>query len=393
MIPRSEVQEIEKPGWVLLFGRRKTGKTYIVKHMVKHENYFFVTRGGLILEHDEQLSYPVFEERIKNLLLKDITVVVDEFQRLPGRFLDLLHYQSPESRAKLILVGSSLSVARKLMEKRSPLLGIVRPVRIGLIRPADVIRGLSNLEPELALKIAPYIRDPWIIRFVNPANFRISEVINAIRFNVPALIGEVFSEEERNLTDRYELVMRALSLGNSSPGEIAGYISGFIEKELRSQDVKSYLANLLRMGIASRIRLTGRKRYIYGIESPLIDLFYYLDTKLGYYEVDVPMDELENLASVKEGVYFERFVLDLIASIYGARVQRSIEPEIDGILVKRGRIVASVEVKMGSISREEITSFLNKAPREGKKIVVAREGPSVDGVSFFTPSDILSLLR
>lgn len=226
--------------------------------MIKHENYFFVTRGGLILEHNEQIPYPVFEERIKNLLSKDVTVVVDEFQRLPGRFLDLLHYQSPGSRAKLILVGSSLSVAQKLMEKRSPLLGIVRPVRIGLVRPSDVIRGLSDLEPELALKIAPYIRDPWIIRFVDPANFRISEVINAIRFNVPALIGEVFSEEERNLTDRYELVMRALSLGNSSPGEIAGYLSGFIEKELRGQDVKSYPFNSL-FGIQTPHRFMGKK--------------------------------------------------------------------------------------------------------------------------------------
>jgi hypothetical protein len=26
MIPRSEVRRIEKPGWVLVFGRRKNGK-------------------------------------------------------------------------------------------------------------------------------------------------------------------------------------------------------------------------------------------------------------------------------------------------------------------------------------------------------------------------------
>ena len=393
MIPRSEVQKIEKPGWVLVFGRRKTGKTYMLRHMIKHENYFFVTRGGLILEHEEQLSYPVFEERIKNLLLKDITVVVDEFQRLPEKFLDLLHYHSPDSRAKLILVGSSFSVARKLMERRSPLLGIVRPVKVGLIRPADVIRGLFKLgiSPELLLRIAPYIRDPWIMRFVNPEKFRRSDVIEAIRFNVPALIGEVFSEEDRVLTNRYELIIRALSLGNSTPGEVAGYISGFIERGLRSQDVKSYLANLLRMGIASRTQLEGRKRYLYGIESPLIDLFYYLDTKLGYYEIDVPMEELENLASVKEGTYFERFVVDLIASLYGARVQRSLDPEIDGILVKKGRIVAAIEVKMGDIAREEIIKFLERAPKEGEKIVVAREGPSLEGVSLLTHRDILSM--
>jgi hypothetical protein len=145
------------------------------------------------------------------------------------------------------------------------------------------------------------------------------------------------------------------------------------------------------MGIASRTQLAGRKRYLYGIESPLIDLFYYLDTKLGYYEIDVPMEELENLASVKEGTYFERFVVDLMASLYGARVQRSLDPEIDGILVKKGRIVAAIEVKMGDIAREEIIKFLERAPKEGEKIVVAREGPSLEGVSLLTHRDILSM--
>jgi len=34
MIPRSEVRRIEKPGWILVFGRRKTGKTYMIKRMI-----------------------------------------------------------------------------------------------------------------------------------------------------------------------------------------------------------------------------------------------------------------------------------------------------------------------------------------------------------------------
>jgi hypothetical protein len=101
--------------------------------------------------------------------------------------------------------------------------------------------------------------------------------------------------------------VRALSLGNSTPGEIASYISGFIERGLRSQDVKSYLANLLRMGIANRTQLADRKRYLYSIESPLIDLFYYLDTKLGYYEVDVPMEELENSPLSRKGLISRDF--------------------------------------------------------------------------------------
>jgi len=48
-------------------------------------------------------------------------------------------------------------------------------------------------------------------------------------------------------------------------------------------------------------------------------------------------------------------------------------------------------VKMGDIAREEIIKFLERAPKEGEKIVVAREGPSLEGVSLLTPRDILSM--
>jgi len=91
------------------------------------------------------------------------------------------------------------------------------------------------------------------------------------------------------------------------------------------------------------------------------------------------MEELENLASVKEGTYFERFLVDLIASLYGARVQRSPDPEIDGILVKRGRIVAAVEVKMGDISRDEANKFLERAPKEGGEDNCGEGGPLIRG--------------
>ncbi len=175
----------------------------------------------------------------------------------------------------------------------------------------------------MQLKVAPYLRDPWILRFIDPVEFKLSKVIEAIRFNVPALVGEVFGKEDRELTDRYELIMRALSLGNSSPRDIVSYISGITGGGLKSQDVKSYLANLVRMGLVERVPLLKRRRYVYRIEPPLIDLFYYLDSRLGYYEMDVPMEELVERASIKEGFYYEDLVVKLLASIHNARIYKS----------------------------------------------------------------------
>ncbi len=102
---------------------------------------------------------------------------------------------------------------------------------------------MDRMNPSDLLRAAPYLRDPWILRFLDP-EFTLESLIDVIRFNVPALVGESFRVEERVFTERYELILRALSLGNSSPGEVASYISGMTDGDLRGPDVKSYLSNL-----------------------------------------------------------------------------------------------------------------------------------------------------
>ncbi len=390
-IPRSEAALLKGDGWFLVFGRRKTGKTFMIRRMLDYDHYFFVMKGGVVAHESELLAYPVFRERLAGLLREPVTVVIDEFQRMPADFLDYLHFLSPESRAKLILVGSSLSVARMVLSKRSPLLGLVRPIRVSLIRPVDIVRGLAaRMRPEDLLKAAPYLRDPWILRFLGP-EFSMESLIDIIRFNVPALIGESFREEDRVFTDRYELILRALSLGNSTPGEVASYISGMTDEDLRGPDVKSYLSNLQVMGIVTRTPILGRRRYLYAIESPLVDLFYYLDSKTGYHELDIQPEDLVMLARVKEGVYYERFVVSLLAEIMNARIARSLDPEVDGFLLRGGKIVAAIEVKMGEITGGEVREFLEKVPVECERIVVAKEGPQVEGVHLMRPEDLVEL--
>ncbi len=390
-VPRSEAAVLKGDGWFLVFGRRKTGKTFMIRRMVRYDHYFFVMKGGVIAHDGELLSYSVFRERLAGLMRGPVTVVIDEFQRLPTDFLDYLHFLSPEARAKLILVGSSLSVAGRIMSRRSPLLGLVRPVRVGLIRPVDMVKGLADLmSPEQLLRVAPYLRDPWVLRFLGP-EFSMESLIDVIRFNVPALVGESFREEERVFTDRSELILRALSLGYSTPGEIASYISGMTDEDLRGPDVKSYLSNLQVMGIVTRLPIMGRRRYLYAIDSPLVDLFYYLDSKTGYHELDVQPEELVRLANVKEGIYYERFVVSLLADIMKARVAKGLDPEVDAFLLKEGKVIAAVEVKRGGVGRGDVKRFLDKVPMECDRIVVAREGPRVEGVHLMRPKDLVKL--
>ncbi len=63
--------------------------------MLDYDHYFFVMKGGVVAHESELLAYPVFREKLTGLLREPVTVVVDEFQRLPIEFLDYLHLLTP----------------------------------------------------------------------------------------------------------------------------------------------------------------------------------------------------------------------------------------------------------------------------------------------------------
>src|SRR3989338_2307251 len=92
IVERAEAERLKKAkGWVLLYGRRKTGKTFLVQHFLPHDAYFFVKRDRGVLEGSRELSQEAFLEALPRDLAAGKTVVVDEFHRLGPDFLDRLH--------------------------------------------------------------------------------------------------------------------------------------------------------------------------------------------------------------------------------------------------------------------------------------------------------------
>ena len=234
-------------------------------------------------------------------------------------------------------------------------------------------------DPMELIKISLFAREPLLLRLVKEdTTFEsflrgLSLILKDV---VPALIGEIFFEESRELTSRYEAVLKAIAVGNSTPSRVASYVSGILGGGFSSSDVKSYMRILEKMGLIRRTKIFRRDRYVYMIDTPMIHTYYYLNEEIGYGEMEVPfrivIEEIDKLIPR----YFEDFMVSFIAEVLGGVVEKVYRDEIDGVISHKKKILAVVEVKMEEITPSEIKAFIEKTKRLGIKaprIVIARE--------------------
>jgi len=360
VIPRSEVSELLKLPRVILYGRRKVGKSFLVRRFLNPTHYFFVLRSGdLIYLHSKgrgTLSYGEFAKLFEELVgHSGYFIVIDEFQRLPSVFIDLLHFLSGSIKAKLYLVGSSMGFTQRILAARSPLLGLFQVYRLDLIRCKDIyIYFKDRLAGKELAKALVFLRDPWLLQFYTNS---VDDAVTYSLRNIPGLIGEIFAEEDRTLTRAYERIIRAIAMGNHLPKDIASYTS----KPLN--EVKPYLYNLMNMGLVKRIKVYGKRKWLYKIRSPIIDLYYYLDTKYGISELEVERKTIQKEITEKLPHYFEDYIREALAEKHGGQEEKSLDPEIDVIITVRGKPIECAEVKLGRKTRHDEIMFLEKTAR------------------------------
>ncbi|MEM1549791.1 MAG: AAA family ATPase, partial [Candidatus Methanomethylicia archaeon] len=147
--------------WVLVYGRRKTGKSYFIRNNVKWNQYYFVGRSGDIFIDDEKISYETFRREVLQRLEGGEIVVIDEVQRLPREFFDLLHKIGV--KGNLIVISSTLWLTKELLESRSPLLGLFSEFQMNLIDERDIILNLQNYvkDTKKLIEYAVFLREPW----------------------------------------------------------------------------------------------------------------------------------------------------------------------------------------------------------------------------------------
>ena len=370
----NEMKNLKPP--LLIYGRRKTGKTFFVKTLFRNYYYFFVKKDRSIYfeNRNEVINYREMIRIIEEF--KEKTMIVDEFHRLPGDFLDWLHAKSPNN---VVLITSTLHLAKKLAGRRSPILGLFLEYQMRLIDERDILINLEKYvkNPKKLVETATYLREPILLRWFSKD---LIPVLKHLKLVVPALVGEIFTEEEKELSARYEGILRALSIGKNTLSEVASmlYSYNLIEKQ-DIASIKPYVKMLCELGLVKRIPEYFGKRFYYFVSSPIIDLYYYLDEKYNFSETDVS----EKCIAEKIPKHVEDFFRSLLSKLFGMRAFIINKPdmEIDIALAefKKLKIVAEVKWK-NNVSRGEMKRVEEKLKkfRNCRKILIVPEKNAVE---------------
>ena len=341
----------------MVYGRRKTGKSFYVEHFVKHDKYLFVYRDKSIKDI-KALDNWSFDE-LKRYILenKDKTIVVDEFHRLDESFLDFLHSLRSNN---LILITSSLHIAKKVLNKNSPILGLVYPIKFDILEPYEILPELFKNIKENYLEFALLLREPTLLELIDYKNPCFEDFLlkyyNFAKYWSRALFGEIFEDEDRTLTETYEGIIRSIALGKNYSNLISSYL---FENRLISKDnpsmISPYLDVLYKLGIIDKIELYGKVRNVkYVLTSNAIDFYFYLNSKYGD---NLGKHNILEAWKYKVSLYLEDFVSELLAKYYGLKKVKYSLPdnELDVCLLKFKKIDTIGSIKWTSLSKIDLS--------------------------------------
>ncbi|QOJ78836.1 ATP-binding protein [Infirmifilum lucidum] len=351
-------------GWLLVYGRRKTGKTWLLRRCLDWDMYVTVTRGGeCIVESSGGVDTLPLADCLKAVTARvrgeEALAVLDEFQRLPEKYWDLVAVAYQEAKGRLVLCGSSLGVSRKVFDSRSPLLGLLAPLPVRVASMSDTVASLSrHMGPRDAVLWAVVARDPWLIPHLDFSRKPWEDLaLKAEPLSMAAggLVGEVFMEEERSLTRAYEATLRALASGEWRLSAVSQrlYSAGLVSSPAPST-VTGLLGVLEGMGLVEGIRLwrtRGAKSY-YRLASPAVSLLLYADEKYLSAGLQPRPEDLKARFALEA----QFAVGEVLAEYKGLRQAYTVTPEgdLDVVLLDAsGAPAIAYEVKVGAVTEAE----------------------------------------
>ncbi len=263
----NELLDSKKFEFLILYGRRRVGKTELILHVTKERKRIYYLAIGernldrfydVCVEQFSEISslkkdYEVIFNYLKD---KSAVVIIDEFQNLIKEDKNILHlFQSivdvnlKNSKLKFILLGSSVSIINsKVLGYQSPLYGRrTASIKLKPISFFDLHEFFPQFSIEDLIDIYGFADGipHYLIKISKPFWQWLEEEIKQektfLRDEVDFLMRYEFSDPST-----YKLILEAIANGKNKINEIKDFV------KLQRTDISPYLKNLIEVDLIKR---------------------------------------------------------------------------------------------------------------------------------------------
>lgn len=286
---------------IILYGRRRVGKTELIKQFCKNKEYiyFLADKRGTILnaERFAKISAEHFGDmppKVKNfddvftyiarrLNGRKIVIVIDEFSYLvekdnsiPSLFQLIWDEILEKKNLMLILCGSTVSMMEDLLSYKSPLYGRrTGQWKLMPLRFNESIKFFPKYSMEEKVKAYSILGGiPLYLNAFDDRKDVYTNIEEKILTKGEILYEEVeflFREELRDYST-YLSVLEAIARGNTRLSEIANY------SKIQAKDLPKYLSVLMKLDLIEKIfpvtEKKKTKRTIYKIKDNFFDFYF-----------------------------------------------------------------------------------------------------------------------
>ncbi|MDP2754230.1 MAG: ATP-binding protein [Nitrospirota bacterium] len=270
------------PEFIILYGRRRVGKTEIIKQFIKDKPavYFLADRqierenrrqmqksmadflkDSLFEKAEFENYFELFSEFAKRARER-VVFVIDEFQYLmesntaiPSIFQKIWDEILDRTNIFLIICGSSISMMETLMGYRNPLYGRrTGQWMVEMLKFKDAMKFLPHYSLEENIEAFSILDGiPLYLKQFDDTKSIIENIRERIveRGNFLHIEPEFLLKEELREPRNYFLILKAISFGNTKFGEIVNYTQ--LDKTL----VSKYLDTMAVLHVVEKIYPAG----------------------------------------------------------------------------------------------------------------------------------------
>lgn len=390
----SEIYVSKRPELVIIYGRRRLGKTTLIKKSLENKNnycYFLCTQENisqnleaykeqlsLILKNDliREVSTESFERffyKIKDLIPKNFIFVFDEFpylisqdKSILSQFQKIYDEYFKSKNIKLILNGSSNSIMTDLLNYQSPLYGrrtaSIKLSELKFFEVKDLLKNIKSLEDVVKYNLI-FGGIPYYLEQINQ-DLNFNENITNFFFREHSFfLDEVLFllKEEFKEIKNYLAILQSIAKGKTKFNEISE--SSNIDKS----SLSVYLKNLEIIGLIENIKSffdkQNSKKTIYKIKDNFIFFYYFVISKNinNLSNKEVQKNILNENIPHSFGFLFEKFCFNILKNHYekiGTYFRDGVEIDI---LCQKENTIYCFECKFKkNINKKNVLSELNE---------------------------------